>query len=256
MSQLWTSANEERLTAEILRDFCALSITLQEQFTRFDHAGNLSYAVLREIVGDMMDKGLLWRLKDTTHHILRDAPSSVHDTRLLDWAVGYIFHETLKLMEDTHQRQYYTPRLQALAEDSPMPDSDPITREFIEMAVDTQTDMARGVYRIRRLLANARHFFQRSFAGKAHNRHVARLLNDREDLVRAAFADAYDDLVRAIYGDTPERLHIEAAISLRAGGRMASAEAALAKARAMSPNSPLLEAFSETPPPGESAQPL
>ena len=246
MSQIWLEANEKRLAADILRDFCSLSVTLQEQFIRFDSAGNLSFSVLRELVGDMMDKGLLWRLKDTTHHILRDSPTSAPDSRLLDWAIGYIFHETIKLMEDTHQRQYYAPRLLALAVDNPMTENDTAAKDFTDMAVDTQADMARGIARIRRLLAHAKRFFHRGYKGQSNNRHLARLLYDKENLIRAAFLDTYNGLIEAIYGDMPEKLHLEAAAALYEGNRIPEAEAAFAKARAIAPHSPLLRGYEDS----------
>jgi hypothetical protein len=109
MSQHWFNANGSRLMAEILRDFCVVSITLEEQFNRYDNAGNVSYAVLRKMLGDQMDRGILWRLKDTAHHLLRDVHGSPVAARLLDWAIGYIFHKTFKLMENTHQHNTTRP---------------------------------------------------------------------------------------------------------------------------------------------------
>ena len=241
MSQHWLEANSSRLMAEILRDFCVVSITLEEQFVRFDNAGNLSYAVLREALGDQMNRGILWRLKDTAHHLLRDAPGTPVYSRFLDWAIGYIFHETLKLMEDTHQHQYYAPSITALAEDNPSRELDAVSRDFTLMAVENQSDMSRKVGRIRRLLAHARLFFHRCYAGQTDNRYVARLLNDREDLIREAFAGEHESLVSAIYGNAPQLLHILAAKSLLEGGKTQAARDAFERARTMAPDDPRLE---------------
>lgn len=238
MSRHWLEANAPRLMAEILRDFCAVSITLEEQFTRFDSAGNLSYSVLREMLGDQMNRGVLWRLKDTAHHLLRDAPGSPVAGKLLDWAIGYIFHETLKLLEDAHQHQYYAPRLMALAEDNPSPELEAVARDFTLMAVDNHADMGRAVGRIRKLLAHARLFFHRCYEGMASSRHISRLLYDNEDLVRKAFAGEHENLIQAIYGDAPCVLFLNAAISLSDGGKRHKAREALNRARALAPDDP------------------
>lgn len=229
--------------AEILRDFCVVSIALEEQFARFDSAGNLSYAVLREVLGDQMNKGILWRLKDTAHHLLRDAPASPVAGRLLDWAIGYIFHETLKLMEDAHQHQYYAPSLIALAEDNPLPELEAVARDFTLMAVENQTDMGRKVKRIRKLLAHARLFFHRCYSGHAANGHLARLLHDKDALVREAFAGEHENLLRAIYGREPHLLFYNAAVSLKDGGRFAEARSALARARELAPENRQISAL-------------
>lgn len=241
MSQHWLTANSSRLMAEILRDFCVVGITLAEQFNRYDNAGNISYAVLREILGDQMNRGILWRLKDTAHHLLRDVQGSPVSARLLDWAVGYIFHETFKLMEDSHQHQYYAPSLFALAGNNPSPDLDAVARDFTQMAVETQADMGRTIGRIRRLLAHARLFFPRCYADQKDNLELARLLHDRENLVAAAFAEEHENLKQAIYGTAPQTLYINASLSLLHGGKKKEAENAWKKAVALAPEDPRLD---------------
>lgn len=241
MSQHWLTANRSRLMAEILRDFCVVSVALTEQFDRYDNAGNISYAVLREILGDQMNRGILWRLKDTAHHLLRDVQGSPVAARLLDWAVGYIFHETFKLMEDSHQHQYYTPSLFALAGNNPSPDLDAAARDFIQMTAETQADMGRTVGRIRRLLAHARLFFPRCYADQNGNLELARLLHDRETLIAAAFAEEHEKLKQAIYGAAPQTLYINASLSLLHGGKKKEAENAWKKAVALAPEDPRLD---------------
>lgn len=241
MSQHWLNANAPRFMAEILRDFCVVSIALEEQFGRYDNAGNISYTVLREIMGDQMNRGILWRLKDTAHHLLRDVHASPVAARLLDWAIGYLFHETFKLMEDTHQHQYYAPSIFALAGDKPSPDLDAVARDFTLMAVETQTDMGRTVGRIRRLLAHARLFFHRCYADQKDNIELARLLYDQEAFITAAFAGEFGNLRRAIYGDALQTLYINASLSFLRVGKKAQAEEAWAKAMAIAPEDPRLQ---------------
>lgn len=238
MSKHWIEANTPRLMAEILRDFCVVSITLEEQFSRYDSAGNLSYAVLRDMLGDQMNRGLLWRLKDTAHHLLRDAPKCSLEGKLLDWAIGYIFHEALKLMEDTHQHQYYAPSLLSMAEDNPSPELNAIASDFTLMAVENQADMGRTVGRMRKLLAHARLFFHRCYACQRDNPHIARLLYDRQALIRSAFADEHEKFIDSIYGDARQMLFLNAAASLSHGGRIDQARAALEKARIIAPDDP------------------
>ncbi len=238
MSKHWLEANGSRLTAEILRDFCEVSLTLEEQFTRYDDAGNLSYAVLREILGDQMNRGILWRLKDTAHHLLRNPRESTVAGRLLDWVLGYIFHEALKLLEDTHQHQYYGPSLMAMVEDNPSPELKAMANDFSLMAAEIQEDMRQAVDRIRRLLAHACLFFHRCYVGQKDNVYLARLLYDQEDMIREAFAGEFDNLCDAIYGNAKQTLFLNAATSLLHGGRREQALNALRKAKAMAPNDP------------------
>lgn len=245
MSKHWLEANGLRLMAEILRDFCQVSLTLEEQFARYDSAGNLSYAVLRDILGDQMSRGVLWRLKDTAHHLLRNPRESTAAGRLLDWAIGYIFHEALKLLEDTHQHQYYAPSLLGMVEDNPSPELKAMARDFSLMAVEIQEDMGRGVGRIRQLLAHARLFFHRCYVGQKDNIYLARLLHDQEDMIREAFAGEFDNLCAAVYGDARQTLFLNAAMSLLHGGRKEQAQSALARAKAIAPEDPRIAPLEE-----------
>ncbi len=250
MSKHWLEANGSRLMAEILRDFCVVSLTLEEQCARYDSAGNLSYAVLRETLGDQMNRGILWRLKDTAHHLLRNAQNATVAGKLLDWAIGYIFHEALKLLEDTHQQQYYTPSLLGMIEDNHSQRLSAIARDFTLMAGENQEDMGRAVGRIRRLLAHARLFFHRCYAGQKDNIYLARLLHDQEPLIREAFAGEYDNFCASVYGDSRQALYLNAAVSLVYGGRKAEARAALEKARSIAPDDPEVAAAARRLEPG------
>lgn len=240
MSKHWLEANGSRLMADILRDFCLVSIAFEEQFARYDSAGNLSYSVLREMLGEEMNRGILWRLKDTAHHLLRDTQNASVAGKLLDWAIGYIFHESLKLLEDTHQHQYYAPGLLAMAEDNPSPELNAVAQDFTLMAEETQEEMGRTVGRVRRLLAHARLFFHRCYAGQRDNHYIARVLCDREDLVREAFGAEFANFQEAVYGDKPQLMFCNAAISLAHSGKTVEARKALERAKALAPDDPAI----------------
>jgi hypothetical protein len=242
MSGRWLEANASRLMAEMLRDFCVVSITLKEQFARYDSAGNVSYAVLRETLGEEMNRGILWRLKDTAHHLLRNARDATVADKLLDWAIGYIFHETLKLLEDAHLHQYYAPGLFSMAGGDPAPELAALADDFTHMAIETREGTDRAVGRIRRLLAHARLFFHRCYAGQKDNIHLARLLHDQEAFIREAFAGEYENFRAAVYGERGHILHVNAAVSLARGGRTREARAALDKARRLAPEAPEIAA--------------
>ena len=135
MSDRWVPARREAFVRDFVRDYCQVFLILAEQARRFEHDGSMSYSGLRELMGEAMRKGVFWRLKDTAHHLFRASPdagetgtlpadwrfaASPHpsgDARqrpveaLLDWCVGYAFHECAKLKEDAFQRQHYGNRL-------------------------------------------------------------------------------------------------------------------------------------------------
>ena len=101
----WVEEKREFFERDIFQDFCRFCHVVQEQFNRFESSGTVSSPVLHVLVGDSTNKGLLWRLKDNAHLIFRVAAGYNPAAHLLDWSLGYIYHECVKLMEDAHLRQ-------------------------------------------------------------------------------------------------------------------------------------------------------
>jgi hypothetical protein len=233
---VWPDPADYRELSNILFVYCAIHRTLDEQVARFEEAGSLSFPVLRDLTGEASDKGPLWWLKDHSHIFLRSAGSPV-SAQLLDWGIGYAFHEVMKLVEATHQHRHYLPAFQGLADILSVRGRADITGVSARISRELDEDMARGVRRIRRLLGSLRMFFLRAYAGQRDNTHLARFLYDQEELVRSVFQADYDRLLAALYGEATEKLASGAARALLDGGYCERAEAALHKAAAMAPAS-------------------
>ncbi len=238
--------NTDILARDLLWYFCLVSQELGVQFERFGGSGGISFSIMRGLVGDMMNRGLLWRLKDAAHRLLLGERNVelLDAGRMLDWTLGYIFHESVKLQEDAHQVQYYSQRhLNLPVDDEPRLADSLLVLE--QMTDQSRESLSREIARLRELLAQARKLFCLYLAGWQANRHLARLLNDQNALVRTAFGHEYQTLIQAIYGDKPENLHLEAAASLLESGRIEQAEETLAQARVIDPDSQLLKTLSE-----------
>ena len=234
----WVHHNHAAFERDVLRDFCRAAARLSEQFARFAATGTVSFPELRGMVGEPLNKGLLWRLKDKAHHIFLNAGTTKPVGLLLDWTLGYIFHESLKLMEDAHQRQYYAPRLEGLADLAHDPELAGRMRDLLDIQGQTVESMRREVVRLESLLSQSRKLFCLYFAGRADHRPLARFLHDYNELARAVFADDYEHLIQGVYKDAPERMHIEAAHSLLESARIEAAGRAVNAALADNPFSP------------------
>ncbi|MDE6734656.1 MAG: hypothetical protein K2J64_04235, partial [Desulfovibrio sp.] len=114
MNRAWLARRRPALVRDLVRDYCAAHAVLTAQLRRFEGDGTVSYAIIRALLGEAMSKGVLWRLKDTAHHLFR-SPAQAGDRategralvgELIDWCVGFAFHECIKLREDAYQRQH------------------------------------------------------------------------------------------------------------------------------------------------------
>ena len=242
----WVQHNHAAFERDVLRDFCRAAAQLSEQLARFAATETISFSALRNMIGEPLNKGLLWRLKDKAHHIFLNAGAVRPAGLLLDWVLGYLFHESLKLMEDAHQRQFYAPQLESLTSLRLYPELSSQVKGLLDIQGQTVESMRRETARLEALLLRARTLFCLYFADCADHRPLARFLHDNNDLARVVFADDYDRLIRTVYGDRPERMHIEAAHSLLESARFTAAAKAVEAALFHNPRCPAALLLKET----------
>ncbi len=139
---------------------------------------------------------------------------------LLDWTIGYVFHECVKMTEDAYQLQHYGPRLpknclQSGRSCSVCPSAQ---RELEPIIEESRLSLRREAERVGRLLQQARRLFAHYLAGDWNNLYLARFLYERADLVRATFHSNNDELLRMIYGDRQYLLPLQAARAFAEAG--------------------------------------
>lgn len=232
--------NSEVFERDVFRDFCLVSQTLGWQCRRFAEEGAVSFSIIQTLVGEPLNKGQLWRLKDLAHHVFQSPPARAHAAPLLDWTLGYIFHESLKLMEDAHQRQYYAPRMSCGDGGNSLLSQ--IRAELTVIQEQTQQSIQREVARLEKLLSLSRKLFCLYFEGCANHKPLARYLCDNEELVSLAFGEDYQSLLQSVYGGRLEVMYVQAARSLLESGRFDAACKALETA--LQRNSSVEEAHS------------
>lgn len=244
MSERWLLVRKAYFVRDLVRDFCTVYLGIEEQNRLFTRDGLVSYAALRDLLGEVNRKGVFWRLKDTAHHLFRQTAEQPADDAillwqyagsaspsgvvvqtpveaLLDWCIGYAFHECAKLREDAFQRQHYSSRLAQLARTPSVTGElyDPLR----ELASQTHESSSRELHRILYVLRHGLFLLTRYLQGQGGNRHLARWLAVEEEIARRAFGQWYAELLQALYGDRPQRLFRLAAENLLDAGRPAEA---------------------------------
>ena len=224
------SKDKAVLLRDFLRDFCQVYSILEEQLQRFAFSGTLSYAVLRDLVGGDRQNGLFWLLKDRAHHLFSNDEENMTGT-LLDWAVGYAFHECVKLMEDSFQYQHYRNRFLEFKERAAAQE-ERVVEQLFPLLLQTHESARHELTRIIHTLSQCRELLAHYLAPYGQASQLARLLLEREDLVRRVFGAVYPQLLKALYGQELERMLLLAAKDFLDGGRPQAALDVLAKLHA------------------------
>ncbi len=239
MSKRWQVSDKNIFIRDLIRDYCKVHTVLNEQSARFAHSGTISYVVLRDLLGDSIYRGIFWSLKDSAHHLLRmpltldnegvhqsnckakpNKPHALLKTamqhedqsqgdmvvNMLDWCVGYAFHECVKLKEDAFQRQHYTNRfLQFKTDDKKHAE---ILEGLLPFTQQTHESMAREIERILGVFAHIGKLFIMLLENHKNNQHIARLLVNEMDLVQAGFGIQFEKLLKVLYDDTPAKRYL------------------------------------------------
>ena len=227
MPRKWIARDRATLLRDFLRDYCQVYSVLEEQRQRFALSGTLSYAVLRDLVGGDGQNGLFWVLKDSAHHVFRGDEENMAGM-LLDWAVGYAFHECIKLMEGAFQYQHYRNRFLEFKERAAVQEERAVEQLF-PLLLQTRESAGHELARILHTLSQCRELLVRYLAPFGAASQLARLLLEKEDLVRRVFGAVHPQLLEALYGKERERMLLLAAEDYLDGGRPREALEALDK---------------------------
>jgi hypothetical protein len=241
MSRNWITSKRNEFVRDTLRDFCLVSRQFETVFETYDASGQISFDHIRDLIGKETCKGELWRLKDTAHLLFQSEPPTLLVGRFLEWALGSLFHEAVKLMEDAYQLTNYKPWFLTLQRGKTLrPEEQLLGSELYSIIEQTADSIRREVKRIRFLLFHCRRMFILYLPAHVENPLLARFLYDQNDLVRSIFKSCYEDLVRAVYENRPERMYVLASRSLRQGGWVRDAGLALEMAENIRPDNPMV----------------
>ncbi len=233
MSNYRLASNREFFVRDLIRDYCTVYLSLAEQVQRYERDGNVSHSVLLTLVGEPSSKGVFWRLKDTAHFLFRssedDQSTDARIGRLVDWCIGYAFHECCKLREDAFQIQHYAARLLQISRVDG--ETRRLSAPLAHLTTETSESCERELRRIVSVLREGMRLLVQLLPSASANCSLARFLVTRQDRVRRAFLNLYPDLLRALYQDTPQRMYTLAAADFMDCGRKAEAGHWLALAR-------------------------
>ena len=178
-------------------------------------ARNGIWNTLNRMIGTETDRGQLWRLKDLCHLVWPEGENEydLHGS-LLDWLVGSVFHEAMKLKENMYLLNTYGPaavRIRELA-----PDTAPMVLRpqgafpgFSSM-VDVESlirriaaDVISQIEQIGFLLGQANFMLRMMMPELAGNLLVVRLLVENGELVQRLWGESVEELLTDMFLGNP-----------------------------------------------------
>lgn len=119
--------------------------------------------------------------------MFRNDPETPLTGQFLDWGLGYIFHETIKLKEDAYQALTYAPWFLALRGRDLPEDERVVVEELFQVLRQTEESMRREIDRIRFIMSQCRRLLPIYLARHKENALLARYVFSQNALVREVF---------------------------------------------------------------------
>lgn len=236
MSKNWINKKLPEFVRDILRDFCLISCDLEAEFIHFEQTQKINFLTFQELIGSEMSKGPLWRLKDMAHLLSKHEQKEPLLAALIDWSLGYIFHESMKLKEDAYQQTNYRPWFNQIKGEKDLTPLVQITiKELYQVLKQTSESMEREIKRIKFLQFHLRQLFILYLPAHKENELLARFLFAQSKLVKKVFKNSYQHLIETIYQPDLAMLYFLAAKSLRKGGWLQEAQKAVKQGLKISP---------------------
>ena len=229
----WFEQRRNHFVRQVVDDFFLVFGSFQQLYTmylkcrnsqQYDCADFLSpetekvreqiWNQLTRMIGTESEKGRLWRLKDLCHLVWpeQEREDAIHGS-LIDWLLGSVFHEAMKLKENIYLLNTYGPAAVRMREDSPASAGQALRTSgaFPQLSnmVDVESlirriaaDVVNQMEQVGFLLGQANFILRMMMPDLAGNTLVVRLLVEEEALVRALWGEPVEELFMDMFSGT------------------------------------------------------
>jgi tetratricopeptide (TPR) repeat protein len=155
MENLWLESRRDIFLRDLVQDFIEAKLYIDVLREEHSKTGTLPYCLLDTWVGSETKKGALWNLKDQCHSLFRNrlSKSNLYE-HLFDWTIGSIFHEAIKLKEDSYQMETYRPLLEQEIYKQNV-DLSQIVNDYFDVIENARKNLAEELERINHLFSRA-----------------------------------------------------------------------------------------------------
>jgi hypothetical protein len=172
---------------------------------------------LTAMVGTELEKGPLWQLKDLCHRLWPEQEHGYNlDGSLIDWLVGSLFHEAMKLKENIYILNSYGPAAFRIGDPGagggsgehglePAPPRLARIMDVKGLIRRIVVDVIRQMDQLAFLFGQAGYMLRTMIPALAQNMLVVRFLVEQEDLVFELWGEKAEDVFEEMFYGAPEQ---------------------------------------------------
>jgi len=181
--------SREWMIVAIVRDFLRSYVDfarLREQFK----ARTLHFEDIDTFISDKKPELPLYRLKESCHALFREPSGTLcsDEEKLLDLAVGSIFHEAMKIRENLYQLEVYKPHYtRILTSRSTTKQEQKLLFEFVKIGTKAERRLSESLSETHRLFVDTLKYLGNLLTHYRNNHVLVRFLLQNIDLLETAF---------------------------------------------------------------------
>lgn len=233
----WFEERRHLFVKNMFKGFCKTHGCFLAIHQAYAASGQLSFADLDALVGTESNRGHLWLLKDRCHQLWRHSDPE-HDLSgsLLDWVIGSIFHEAMKLKENTYMLQYYGPLAEAMQKRSDAHTVKFCGDECHRFMARTREEIGHQMASLAFMVNRANLLMRTLLLDQTENALLVRHLIENPEVVEQLWSEPLARLFQDMFPDGADQAYCVAARSYLAGDWHREARAAYGEALALNPD--------------------
>ncbi len=189
MNNSWLQKRHHIFLRDLVDDFISAKIIFDKILAEYKDSSTIPYKRMEKWVGSEINKGSFWHIKDLSHRLFRTGHinKSLYE-QLFDWTIGSIFHESIKLKEDTYQINSYKPLLDYAVENYKHDKKlTKIINENFELIERANIDIKNKLENISELFSKALIYLKEIFIIHKENELILKYLIDNKTTVEKVY---------------------------------------------------------------------
>ena len=190
MNNTWLKKRQHIFIRDLVDDFITTKIEFNKILKEYKKSSTIPQKKMETWIGVERKKGQLWHLKDLSHKLFRnnDEKNNLYE-HLFDWTIGSIFHEAIKLKEDTFQVNAYRPLLEHAVENHKHDKKlSKIINEHFKQIEKANIDIKKEIQNISELFTKAIEYLDEIFILHKDNKLLVKFLLDNQNPIEDIFS--------------------------------------------------------------------
>ncbi len=234
----WLEEHKDIFVRNAIRDFLKALIFFEQLYKIYNESKEMPFKNMDYWVGTEVRKGPLWQFKDLCHTVWGNEEQMDVECALMEWLVGSVFHEGMKLKENIYLLQHYKPAYEKMIYQNKKLAENQGLDDYLELFEKTTEEVSLAMSRLNRLFLRAAEQLHKVLLKCPDNRLVLRLLAENNpEFDRIWGVNSIPRLFEEMFPGQKEKGYCLAAESYREGNWMERALDTYQKALDINPNS-------------------